>query len=118
LRNLSFHQSVFGEAFRRQSSYTMPDSSIHVVNNFKKFRFEVVSGALISKLEYRLGRYKIALVHTEVPEELQGQGIGSALISTALQHALDNGLTVLPYGAFVVAYIERHPEWNDIVSDV
>jgi predicted GNAT family acetyltransferase len=96
----------------------MADNTIHVVNNPKKFRFEVVSGALISKLEYRLGRYKIALVHTEVPEELQGQGIGSALIRTALQHARDNELTVLPHGPFVAAYIERHPEWNDIVSEV
>ncbi|WP_020570683.1 GNAT family N-acetyltransferase [Neolewinella persica] len=96
----------------------MADNTIHVVNKPKKFRFEVVSGALISKLEYRLGRYKIALVHTEVPEELQGQGIGGALIRTALQHARDNELIVLPYCPFVAAYLARHPEWNDIVSEV
>jgi len=102
----------------RNQSFSMADNTIHVVNNLKKFRFEVVSGALISKLEYRLGRYKIALVHTEVEEELQGQGIGSALIRTALQHARDTQLTVLAYCPYVAAYVERHPEWKDIVSDV
>ncbi len=96
----------------------MPDNTEHVVNNAKKFRFEVISGALVSKLEYRLGRDTIALVHTEVPEELQGQGIGSAIVRTALQHARDNELTVLPYCPFVASYLARHPEWEDIVSSV
>lgn len=96
----------------------MPDNTEHVVNNAKKFRFEVLSGALVSKLEYRLGRDTIALVHTEVPDELQGQGIGSAIVRTALQHALDNELTVLVHCPFVAAYVERHPEWKDIVREV
>ncbi|MEM9929127.1 MAG: GNAT family N-acetyltransferase [Bacteroidota bacterium] len=96
----------------------MSDNFEHVVNNAQKFRFEVISGALTSELEYRLGRDTIALVHTEVPEELQGQGIGSAMVRTALQHARDNELTVLVYCPFAAAYIERHPEWQDIVREV
>ncbi|MEM9528385.1 MAG: N-acetyltransferase, partial [Bacteroidota bacterium] len=32
------------------------------------------------------------------------------------QYAKDNGLKVLPYCPFVAAYLERHPEWNDIVG--
>ncbi len=90
-----------------------------VINNPEEYRFEVVSGALISKLEYRLGRSTIALVHTEVPEELQGQGIGSSLIKSALEHAREKGLKVLPYCPFVAAYISRHEEeWKDIVGEV
>lgn len=96
----------------------MPQSSEHVINNARKFRFEVVSGALVSKLDYRLGRDTIALIHSEVPDELQGQGIGSAIIRAALQHARDNELTVLPYCPFAAAYIARHPEWNDIVGEI
>lgn len=96
----------------------MAEQTEHVVNNAKKFRFEVISGALVSKLDYRLGRDTIALIHTEVPDELQGQGIGSAIMRTALQHARDNELTVLPYCPFVAAYIERHPEWSDIVGEI
>lgn len=96
----------------------MAESSYQVVNNVKKFRFEVISGSQVSKLDYRLGRDTIALVHTEVPEELSGQGIGSTLVQTALQHARSNELTVLPYCPFVAAYIERHPEWEDIVGEI
>lgn len=96
----------------------MAEQTEHVVNNAKKFRFEVISGALISKLDYRLGRDTMALIHTEVPDELQGQGIGSAMVRTALQHARDNELIVLPYCPFVAAYLERHPEWSDIVGEI
>lgn len=96
----------------------MADLAYPVVNNVKKFRFEVVSGSLVSKLDYRLGRDTIALVHTEVPDELGGQGIGSSLVQTALQHARDNELTVLPSCPFVAAYVSRHPEWEDIVGEI
>ena len=96
----------------------MSERTDHVVNNPEKFRFEVVSGSLISKLDYRLGRNRIALVHTEVPEELQGQGIGSDLVRTALEHAREKELTVLPYCPFVAAYLERHPEFNDLVGEI
>lgn len=96
----------------------MADAIYDVVQNEKKFRFEVVSGALTSKLEYRMGRDRIALIHTEVPDELSGQGIGSSLVKTALQYARDNELTVLPYCPFAAAYVERHPEWNDIVGEI
>lgn len=96
----------------------MAESGYQVVNNVKKFRFEVISGSQVSKLDYRLGRDTIALVHTEVPEELSGQGIGSTLVKTALQHARANELMVLPYCPFVASYIERHPEWEDIVGEI
>lgn len=96
----------------------MSERTDQVVNNSEKFRFEVVSGALISKLDYRLGRDRIALVHTEVPEELQGQGIGSDLVRTALEFAREKELTVLPYCPFVAAYLERHPEWSDLVGEI
>lgn len=96
----------------------MPDYTDQVANNVKKFRFEVVSGAQISKLEYRLGRYTLDLVQTEVPEELQDQGIGSSLVDAALNHARANGLKVIPSDPFVAAYVARHPDWEDIIVDI
>lgn len=102
----------------KPNPYTMPDYTDQVVNNVKKYRFEVVSGSQVSKLEYRLGRYTLDLVHTEVPEQLTDQGIGSSLVEAALNHARANGLKVIPSCPFVAAYLERHPEWEDIVVEV
>ena len=96
----------------------MSNPTDQVTNNQEKYRFEVISGAQVSKLEYRMGRDRIALVHTEVPDDLQGQGIGSALVKTALEYAKEKGLKVLPYCPFVAAYLERHPEYQDIVAEI
>lgn len=96
----------------------MSDLTHEVTHNPEKFRFEVVSGGQVSKLEYRLGRERLALIHTEVPEDLQGQGIGSDLVRFALTYARDNELKVLPYCPFVAAYLDRHPEWSDVVGEI
>ncbi|MFT4687108.1 MAG: putative GNAT family acetyltransferase [Paraglaciecola sp.] len=102
-----------------QIEFLMSENTDQVVNNPEKYRFEVASGALISVLEYRLGRTTIALVHSEVPEELQDQGIGSSLVVAALHHAREKELKVLPSCPFVAAYISRHEEeWADIVGEV
>ena len=90
-----------------------------VVKNTNENRFELVSGSQVSKLDYRMGDQgeRIALVHTEVPDDLSGQGIGSGLVKYALEYARENELTVLPYCPFVAAYIERHPEYADLVAE-
>ncbi len=96
------------------------DPSETVVNNTEKSRFEMVSGSQVSKLEYRMGDQgeRIALTHTEVPEDLQEQGIGSALVKFALDYARKEELVVLPYCPFVAAYIRRHQEYKDLVGEL
>lgn len=89
-----------------------------VVNNTDKSRFEIMSGSQRSELIYRMkGDDQIDLVHTEVPDDLTGQGIGSALVTTALQYARDNDLEAIPSCPFVASYVSRHPEWNDVVVE-
>lgn len=96
----------------------MSNPSESVVNNREKQRFEVVSGSQVSKLDYRMpDEDTIDLVHTEVPEDLAGQGIGSALVTTALNYAKDNDLKVIPSCPFVASYIERHPKWKELVTE-
>ncbi len=58
----------------------------------------------------------VAFVHTEVPEEAEGRGVGSALAEAALAWAQAEGLTVQPLCPFVAAYIERHPAYQPLVG--
>ena len=89
-----------------------------VINNPEKNRFEISHGSQLSKLEYRMKDDEfIDLVHTEVPEDLTGQGIGSSLVTAALEHARDNDLKAIPSCPFVASYVNRHPEWQDIVVE-
>ncbi len=57
----------------------------------------------------------IVFTHTAVPRRIEGRGVASRLIRGALDAARDQGLKVVPQCTFVRAYIERHPEYRDLV---
>jgi len=58
----------------------------------------------------------LALAHTEVPEEYEGQGIGSALLKGAFQILQAENLKIVPTCPFVAAYVRRHPEYQSLVA--
>lgn len=68
-------------------------------------------------LRYRLRPDSIELMHTEIYEEFEGRGLGSQLISFALQDARERGLAVLPFCPFVNDYIQRHRQYVDLVPE-
>jgi uncharacterized protein len=54
-------------------------------------------------------------VHTEVDEAHEGEGLGGTLVQAALDRARADRLTVLPFCPFVNGWIERHPDYVDLV---
>ena len=87
-----------------------------VIHDEKVGRFEVFESGQIAYLQYVEQGDVIDLQHTIVPPQLEGDGIGSALVSTALLYAKDHGLKVIPTCPFVKTYIERHPEYKSLVN--
>lgn len=57
----------------------------------------------------------VAFVHTEVPPEYAGRGVGSALVRTALDEARAARLRVLATCPFFAGWIIRHPEYQDLL---
>ena len=64
---------------------------------------------------YQLEGDTIVFTHTVVPPAIEGRGVGSKLIRAALDRSRDQGLRVVPQCPFVAAFIERHPEYRDLV---
>ena len=52
---------------------------------------------------------------TYVPPELRGQQIAAQLVKVGLDYARANNYKVIPSCSYVRAYIERHPEYNDLL---
>lgn len=87
-----------------------------VEHNEAAQRFEFREGDDLAVLDYRLqGGKRMALIHTGVPRKLEGQGIGSELVRTALNYARAQQLKILPLCSFVHVYLRRHPEFSDLV---
>ncbi len=53
--------------------------------------------------------------HTGVPEELAGQGVGTALVEFMVADARERGFRIVPLCPFVKAQFQRHPEWSDVM---
>jgi len=84
-------------------------------NNRINKQYEFHIDGLIPRLEYIRTKDKIFLTHTEVPEKLEGQGIGSQLIKAVLEEIERQDLTLVPLCPFVAGYIKEHPEWRKLV---
>ncbi|GAA0949338.1 GNAT family N-acetyltransferase [Nonomuraea longicatena] len=90
--------------------------SHEVVDDPDQSRYEIrVDGTLAGFAEYRLSRTKIAFTHTEVYPAYEGRGVAAALVRHTLDAARAAGLRVVPVCPYVKSYIDRHPEYADLV---
>jgi predicted GNAT family acetyltransferase len=91
-------------------------SNITLSDNEANQRFEAQVEGYTAIAQYQRYRDKITFTHTEVPQELEGKGVGSALVKYALDTARKEHLTVIPLCPFVSSYIRRHQEYLDLVQ--
>lgn len=76
-----------------------------------------MSDGSIALKDYRLGRDRIAITHTEVPPQFRKRGIAGLLTKFALDDAVDRGLKIMPYCPYTAWYIEQHPEYQPHVLE-
>jgi uncharacterized protein len=84
--------------------------SADVIDNTDASRFELRADGWLAELLYRVRGKRLVLIHTEVPVELEGRGIGGRLVTAAVDRAAREGLTLVPLCPFARGWLERHPE--------
>lgn len=87
-----------------------------VTDNRARNRFELVVDGVTAHIDYARKPDPIVLIHTIVPDEIGGKGVGSRLIKGALDMIRAEGIKLVPQCPFVAAYIKKHPEYNDLVA--
>lgn len=87
-----------------------------VIDNSEKSRFEVSMDGVLAELIYRRRADRLILVHTGVPEELGGRGVGGLLVRAAVARAAGEGLTVVPLCPFARSWLERHPDTASAIT--
>ncbi len=90
-------------------------SSQEVRDNPALGRFELVADGNVAAAYYDLRPGVVTFTHTEVPPELSGRGIGSRLARGALEAVRARGLKVVAECPFIRGYIDRHPEFADLL---
>jgi predicted GNAT family acetyltransferase len=89
---------------------------IKLVNNEAIHNFELVVDGHRAFIDYKIKDNKIYLIHTEVPQELEGKGVAEAMVEKALTYIEQKGLKLVPLCAYVQFFLKRHPEWNRLLA--
>lgn len=87
-----------------------------IVNNKAQHRFELVVDGHLAVAFYKLDGDVITFIHTEVPPELGGRGVGSKLVQGALDQVRSEGLRVIAECPFVKAWIAKHEAYKDLLK--
>jgi uncharacterized protein len=93
------------------------DSSPVLADVPDQHRYEVrLDGVVAGSVVYHRIGGRIYLVHTEVDPAFEGKGIGSALAKGVLDAERAAGEPVVPLCPFIRGYIDRHPDYADVVD--
>lgn len=87
-----------------------------VRDNRAEAEFEIVVEGKRAVAAYQMEGDTIVFTHTIVPDVLAGHGVASRLIRSALDSARDRRLKVVAQCSFVRAYIDKHPEYRDLLA--
>lgn len=88
-----------------------------VIRNDQSSRYEARDGDDVQGFaDYRVSGDVVTMIHTEVDDRFQGQGVAGRLVRHALDDIRDRGLRVRPVCEYVAGYLNKHPEYADIVA--
>jgi len=87
-----------------------------IEHNPQNHRFQCVEDGSLCVLDYQLHNDIMTIAHTGVPSAVGGRGIAADLTRTALNTARDKGWKVRPVCSYAVAYIRRHPKYQDLLA--
>ncbi len=80
-------------------------------------RFTAEVGGQTAELTYVLREPNVVIFHhTYVPHAGRGSGVAGALAAAALDWARASGFGVVPVCSYVAAYMQRHPQYEDLLA--
>ena len=81
-----------------------------VVDDPVHHRFVLELEGSSGELVYELRGDRLFLIHTEIPESLQGHGLGGKLVRAGLDRAEGERLTIVPWCPYARHWLREHPD--------
>ncbi len=92
-------------------------TDVQTTNNAEQHRYEAwVDGDLAGFAAYQRDGQRVVFTHTEVDDAFEGRGVGSALARDALDDVRASGRSAVPQCPFIRSWIDRHPDYADLVA--
>jgi len=90
--------------------------TISISHNPGRNRFECAVEGHDCVLDYALNDAVISMNRVYVPPPVEGRGIAGALTRHALDFSREQGWSVIPRCPYVSAWIQRHPDYQDLLA--
>jgi predicted GNAT family acetyltransferase len=81
-----------------------------IVDVPSEHRFVYRNGGALAELQYELRGDRFFVIHTEVPDQLSGRGLGGRLVRAAVDRAARQQLTIVPWCPFARRWLKEHPD--------
>ena len=91
----------------------MPIEVTHDTEN-KKF-FVIMEGKECYLRYHMRDNNKIDLYYSYVPYDFRGRGIALEIVKAAFNYAREINLIVVPTCPYIWTFLERHPEYHDVI---
>lgn len=88
-----------------------------IAHNTAENRFQTEVDGQLCVLDYTLDDGVISMDRVYVPSPVEGRGIAGAITRHALDYSREKGWKVIPRCPYVAAWIERHPDYQDLVAE-
>ncbi|RNI26869.1 GNAT family N-acetyltransferase [Rufibacter latericius] len=89
---------------------------LDIRNNPAAHQFETTVDGKTAVVQYRLKDDVMTVLHTIVPEELEGRGIAAALTKQVLNYIAAEKLQLVPLCPYMASYLKKHPEYQPLVK--
>ena len=87
-----------------------------VTDNAARNRFELIEEGKLAFANYRRQGDVLVIPHVEADPELRGRGTAGRLMEGMLELARRQNLKISPLCGYAAAYLERHPEHQDLLA--
>ena len=87
-----------------------------ITDNLTHSRFELIEEGKLAFADYRLDGDILILPHVEADPALRGRGTAGRLMTGVLDLARERGWKVRPVCGYAAAFIQRHPEYDDLLA--
>ncbi len=91
--------------------------SLDVCRNDLEHRYELLDdGEQVGFADYHVDGDLVVLPHTVIDPSRRGEGLAAQLVSAALDDIRADGRSVVASCWYVAEYIDRHPEYADLLA--
>ena len=87
-----------------------------VIDNTVEDRFELIEEGKLAFADYIREGDVLTLSHVEADTALRGKGTAGRLMEGLLELVRQRHLKVTPVCGYAVAYIQRHPQYADLLA--